>query len=200
MNRTILKWLVLAGFLLLPVFAAAQESSSQQVKATSGGAERESSTREVTAQPPLSIYRLDYVIHELDNGKPINQRKYSLSVLATRGPAKDWGRVRVGRRVPVATSGRPTGEPTSVQYMDVGVSLDCSLREDAGGLLLETSVEMSSVVTGGELAVPGAPVTRQARSNMTSAITPGKPTIIGNLDDVDSTHSYQIEVTVTKLR
>ena len=187
MSKTMLKWLVVAAlaFLAVPLAAVAQEAGKQETKAEAA---------------PSSIYRLDYVIHELDNGKRINERKYSLSVVATRGPGKDWGRVRVGRRVPVATSGRPTGEPTSVQYMDVGVSLDCSLHEDAGGLLLETSVEMSSVVTGGELAVPGAPVTRQARSNMMSAITPGKPTVIGSLDDVDSTHSYQIEVTVTKLR
>jgi hypothetical protein len=84
--------------------------------------------------------------------------------------------------------------------MDVGVNLDCSLREDAGGLLLETTVEMSSVVTGGELAAPGVPVTRQARTNSVAVLAPGKPTLIGTLDDVDSTHSYQIEVTATKLR
>jgi hypothetical protein len=201
MSKTILKWLVVAGlgFLLLPAVAAAQESSKQEVKVTSKGAERESSKMEVTIAP-ISVYRLDYVIHELDNGKQINQRKYSLSAEATHGPGKDWARVRVGRRVPVPVAAKPGGEPLNFQYMDVGMSLDCALREDDGGLVLETSVEMSSVVTGGELAAQGAPVTRQARANMVSLLTPGKPTIIGTLDDVDSTRSYQIEVTATRMK
>lgn len=185
MSKTILKWLVVASWgLLLPLAALAQESSKPEAKTAT----------------PVSVYRLDYVIHELDNGKRINERKYTLSIEATRGPAKDWGHVRVGRRVPVAVAGTAGAPSPQYTYMDVGVNLDCSLREDEGGLLLETTVEMSSVVTGGELAVPGAPVTRQARTNSVAVLTPGKPTLIGTLDDVDSTHSYQIEVTATKLR
>ncbi|HUK87663.1 MAG TPA: hypothetical protein VLT85_08375, partial [Terriglobales bacterium] len=76
----------------------------------------------------------------------------------------------------------------------------CSLREQDNEVVLETSVEMSSVVTGGELALPGAPVKRQARASITSTLIPGKPTIIATLDDVDSTRSYQIEVTATKMK
>jgi hypothetical protein len=195
MSRTILKWLVVAG-LLFPLFAAAQESSKQAVKAK-GAVERESSAQEVSTQPPAEVYRLDYVIHELDNGKQINQRKYSLSVEATQGRGgKDWGQVRVGRRVPVATG----ADSKQIQYMEVGMNLDCALRQQDGSLLLESRVEMSSVVTGGALAAPGAPVTRQARANMVSVLTPGKPTVIGTLDDVDSTRSYQIEVTATRMK
>jgi len=187
MNRTILKWLVMAvaGFLLLPLAAPAQEKKP-----------------EAASERPVSVYRLDYVIHELDNGKQINQRKYTLSVETGRYPGqKDWGRVRVGRKVPVATSGKPGGElATLIQYMDVGVNLDCALEEQDNTLLLETRLEISSVVTGGDLAAPGAPVTRQARTENAAVITPGKPTIIATLDDVDSTRSYQIEVTATRMK
>ena len=201
MSKMILKWLVVAGlgFLLLPVFAAAQESGEQEVKA-SGATERQSGKQEVQAQSPVSVYRLDYVIHELDNGKRINQRKYSLSVEAGRGHSNRWGRVRVGRRVPVATGATTTSPVQQIQYMDVGMNLDCGLQETDDVLLLETRLEVSSVVTGGELAAPGAPVTRQARTEMVSVLTPGKPTVIGTLDDVDSTRSYQIEVTATRMK
>ncbi len=185
MSRTILKWLVAAGLglLLWPAAAAAQESSQPEAK---------------VAASPAEVYRLDYVIHELDNGKQINHRKYSLSVEATHGrtAGKDWGQVRVGRRVPVAVG----ANDKQIQYMDVGMNLDCSLRQEDGSLLLESRVEMSSVVTGGDLAAPGAPVTRQARANMVSVLTPGKPTVIGTLDDVDSNRSYQIEVTATRMK
>ena len=188
MNKTILKWLVVAGLglLLWPAGAAAQESSKPETK---------------VAAPPAQVYRLDYVIHELDNGKQINQRKYSLSVEATQGRGgKDWGQVRVGRRVPVAVGVTGSSATQQIQYMEVGMNLDCALREEDGSLLLESRVEMSSVVTGGDLAAPGAPVTRQARANMVSVLTPGKPTIIGTLDDVDSNRSYQIEVTATRMK
>lgn len=196
MSRTILKWLAMASlaFLLWPAAAAAQEVSKAGAKV------QETGKAETAVQAePVTVYRLDYVIHELDAGKRINERKYSLSVEASRPGRKEWGHVRVGRRVPVAIA-TGASSANATQYMDVGVNLDCALREQAGDLLLETTVEMSSVVTGGELAVPGAPVTRQARASMVSLLLPGKPTIIGTLDDVDSTHTYQIEVTASKVR
>jgi hypothetical protein len=185
MSRTILKWLVVVslGF-LFPLALPAQESKPESPK----------------AEKTISVYRLDYVIRELDNGKRINERKYSLSVEVEHGRGKEWGHVRVGRRVPVAVAGTAGGPNPQFTYMDVGLNLDSNLQEQGDGLLLETTVEMSSVVTGGELAAPNVPVTRQARANMASLITPGKPTVIGTLDDVDSTHSYQIEVTATRMK
>lgn len=199
MSKSMLKWLVVAGLLLSPALVAAQESSKQEVKVTSKGAERESSKTEVTVAS-LAVYRLDYVIRELDSGKVINQRKYSLGVETEHGRGKEWGHVRVGRRVPVAMGEAKPGANAQFTYMDVGLNLDCNLQEQGDGLLLETTVEMSSVVTGGELAAPGIPVTRQARASMVSVVNPGKPTVIGTLDDVDSTHSYQIEVTATRMK
>jgi len=179
MNRTILKWWVMAavGFLLWPAVAAAQESKPE-------------------VKPEPAVYRLDYVIQELDSGKRINERRYFVSTQAGRHGCQ----VRVGRQVPVAADSTVSGDQKHIQYMAVGMDLDCSLREQDNEVVLETSVEMSSVVTGGELALPGAPVKRQARASITSTLIPGKPTIIATLDDVDSTRSYQIEVTATKMK
>ncbi|HXZ70657.1 MAG TPA: hypothetical protein VEH31_07285, partial [Streptosporangiaceae bacterium] len=169
--------------LLVPGFVAAQEAGKSDTKVEAA---------------PIAVYHLDYVIRELDSGKVINQRKYSLSVEGSG--RRESGHVRVGRRVPVAVAGTAAGPNPQYTYMDVGLNLDCNLQEQADGLLLQTMVEMSSVVTGGELAAPGVPVTRQARASMASLLTLGKPTVIGTLDDVDSTHTYQIEVTATRMK
>ncbi|HET7840631.1 MAG TPA: hypothetical protein VFM21_03455, partial [Terriglobia bacterium] len=50
-------------------------------------------TKPAPASPP-AVYHLVFVVRELDGGKTINSRTYSMSA-----QDDDWGRVRVGSRV-----------------------------------------------------------------------------------------------------
>jgi hypothetical protein len=44
------------------------------------------------------------------------------------------------------------------------------------------------------------PVLRQQQLNVTAMITLGKPTLVGSIDDVTSTHRFEVEVTATKVK
>ena len=149
---------------------------------------------------PLAVYRLDFVVRELENGKELNSRTYRMSV-----EAGITGRIRVGSRVPI-----PTGEK-NYNYQDVGINIDCTPREEEGGLLLHTNFDSSSVVqqttirsitSGPDHATEfaAAPIFRQARFNGDSLVTIGKASIIAKLDDVATNRRYEVEVTATKVK
>ncbi len=138
---------------------------------------------------PVSVYRIQFLIRELEDGKQINSRQYTLSA-----KSREWARLRVGSRVPLMAGS------TQLQYHDVGINIDCRLDEGENGFLLYTRFESSSVVGGASSAAAGAPVIRQVRTEGDSLVIPGKPSVIATLDDVATNRRYEIEVTVTKVK
>jgi len=148
-----------------------------------------------------SVYRLEFTVREVEDGKVLNSRIYTMS-------AENDHRVsiRVGNRVPYVTGYAPKEGGTTVgtqfQYYDVGTNLDCRLHEHEGYILLEgVGVDISSVVRGPEGAsgTPN-PVVRSARASVDVAVVPGKPTMVTTLDDVSSNRRYEVEVTATKVK
>src|SRR5688572_27366839 len=69
-------------------------------------------------------YKIDFLLHEVEGGKRVNTREYSMLLRDGRR-----GSIRIGTRVPITL-----GDGKGVQYMDVGFNLDCSLR-NAGSAL-----------------------------------------------------------------
>ncbi len=144
------------------------------------------------ARNDWDIYRVDYVIREMEGSKVLNSRKYMLMA-----ETQQWSRTRVGSRVPVTV-----GE-NQVQYQDVGMNIDCRVREREDQRLLDTTIESSSVATPeSSIATTSSPhpVIRRVNSTVTAAVTLGKPTVVGIMDDVTSNHRYEIEVTVTQVK
>jgi len=140
---------------------------------------------------PVSIYRLEFTVREVEDGKRLNSRSYTMSV-----EDSDWGRIRVGNRIPYNTG------KDQFQYYDVGVNIDCRAQDhDTYVLLGNGSVEISSVVKD-ESTTAGTlnPVVRQARASFAVAVTPGKPSMVATLDDVSSNRRYEVEVTATKVK
>src|SRR5579863_6601453 len=83
----------------------------------------------------LSVYRLEFTVREVEDGKRLNSRTYTMSV-----QDGDTGQIRVGNRVPYNTG------KDQFQYFDVGVSIDCRLQDhDSYVLLQRGSIEISSV-------------------------------------------------------
>ncbi len=162
-------------------------------------AARNPSAQPQAAKPAPQIYRVDYHIYELANGKRINSRSYELmtssnSVYATKGS------IRVGNRVPInfgSTNGAKT--MVQVQYEDVGMDIDCFLMPPfpAGEVMLNTRINWQSVV--GKDESTGDAILRRLQFSGPALVVPGKPTIIGKVDDVTSNHEYEIEVTVKKI-
>lgn len=188
MRRMILQGLVLAFLAtLLPALsmnAAAQEATSEK---------SEKEAKPAPATKPVAVFRLDYTIREMEDGKVLNSRKYTL--MTKEG--NDWARSRVGSRVAL-----PTGkEDSQLMWQDVGMNIDCRVHEQGETVLVDSRVDSSSIAPR-ELG-PGAnpnPVIRHVSSDDTGAVSLGKPTIIGSMDDVTSNHRFEIEVTVTQVK
>ena len=145
------------------------------------------------AERPLSYYKLEFVLKELQDGKTINTRNYMMTV-----EDHDRGTLKTGARVPVNNVAPATG----FQYLDIGVNIDCRVVGHDDFASLNTTVEVSSFAlpeqASGTSGMP--PVVRQAKASMDAVVPVNKPTVIGVIDDVNSTKRYEIAVTATKLK
>ena len=170
-------------------------------------AQDNSSKAEVEAKPvklPPSAYHLDFSLNELEDGKKINTRQYSMNLLAvpSAGPRLPIGYekdVKIGTRVPVET------DEAKMAYMDVGTSIYCQvLSEDPGTITLDARAEVSSLVSRFEKDsyTPSGrnPMLRQLKIEASSVVTLSKLTSLGVVDDQDSKRQFQLEVTVTNMR
>ena len=194
--------------MLLSWTAAAQEK---------GTSKRDDSQAEAASRSGLSdarardTYKLDYTVTELEDGKKLNTRTYSLMCENEASPqASRWGaHLRVGSRVPIATGssapaasngGGPSTVNTQFQYIDIGMNIDANMNTmDDGGLTLASTVEMSSVAESGVAGTSTNPVIRQLRASTNSVLTPDKPIILSTADDVGSKRRFEVQVVATKV-
>jgi hypothetical protein len=148
-------------------------------------------SKPIAETKPRSVYRLDFVVRELEGEKTINSRSYMIFV---REGA--LGKIRMGSSLPVQTN------ESNFTNSNVDVNIDCRLAERETGVLLDTMFELASFVAVPWKA-PGPdthPILRRFRFEGQPLVTPGKPTIIGKLDDVGTNHRFEIEVTATKVK
>jgi hypothetical protein len=143
------------------------------------------------------FYRLDYVLREMDGTKEISKRTYSVTA-KTDGAYKQ---LRTGTRVPVIT-GEPINGRPQYQYMDVGINIDTQTREDAAGLSLEVTAELSSVAAadGAQTTPSLPPLVRQQKVGGFVPVTPGKSTLVFSADEPTSSRRFELSVTATSLR
>jgi hypothetical protein len=143
------------------------------------------------AEKPVHAYRLDFSVKELEGGKVINTRDYSMNL-----QADDGNEIKIGTRVPVET-----GEGRQYQYIDVGTSIWCRIGERSEGIPLSVRTEISN------FAIPEQsseheprPVIRQLQIKASTLAQLGKPMIVGSVDDPNSKRQFQLEVTVNRLK
>jgi hypothetical protein len=191
--------LSLAAATILPKATEAQEAEKQ-----------EHAPQPAAQTKPENIYRVDYTLHELENGKRTNTRNYTLMVSAqpivypgAGIRVGDWTGFRVGSRIPVAMG------KESFQYFDLGVKINCRLKQGEDYLLIETTLEINSIAASEprpasaglqSYSNPQTPVIRSLNlSSITQAIR-GKSALVGSIDDVTANRRYEIEVTATKVK
>lgn len=138
---------------------------------------------------PAVAYRLDFSVNELDDGRKINTRQYSMNL-----NAGDANSIKIGARVPVEAK---NGE---FQYLDIGTNIWSRLKERGNALTLEVRVEVSNIGATDQPLQTSRPVVRQVQINASTVVLPGKPMALGVVDDPSSKRQFQLEVTVTKLR
>ena len=141
-------------------------------------------------EKPITPYRLDFTITEIEDGKKINARQYSLNV-----NTGDHNDLKIGTKVPVEVK---EGE---MQYIDLGTDISADLRDRDNGLALQVRAAMSNFATPDQgNRTNSMPLLRQMRINASTMLSPGRPTIVGSVDDPNSKRQYQLEVTATKLK
>lgn len=144
----------------------------------------ESTESAKSAQP----YRLDFSVIELEDGKKINSRQYSMNLTAN-----DANEIKIGARVPV-DSGHE-----AFQYLDVGTNIWCRVGDRPDGVPLSVRADISNFATP-EGVSSSRPIIRQFKISASTLAQVGKPTIVGSVDDPTSKRQFQLEVTVNKLR
>jgi hypothetical protein len=185
MTRTMIKRTGVAGVLIAALIFAGRvnQAWAQESSASSKTTEQEPSK-------PLEAYRLDFSINELEDGKKINTRQYSMNL-----NANDSNELKIGTRVPVE------GKQGEVQYIDVGTNIQSRLTLRNGQLELFVHAEMSNfAVPEQEQGHDPRPVIRQLKISGSTLALLGKPMVLGSVDDPNSKRQFQVEVTATKLR
>ena len=182
--------------LTLTVGAKAKTDSAQETETPKAP----SANTAYADRAEVNAYRLDFSINELDGGKKINTRQYSIDVNTAEGRNGD---LKIGARVPIELK---QGE---IEYFDLGTKISARIQEGhqeghQGPAGLSVRVEISN------LAVPeqsqghdSKPILRQFTINGGTTwdlAVLGKPMLMGSVDDPDSKRTFQLEVTVTKLK
>jgi hypothetical protein len=142
-------------------------------------------------QKPPEAYHLDFAINEFEDGKKINSRQYALNL-----STNDSNEIKIGTRIPVAT------KENEFQYIDVGTSIWAQLREQRGQTMLVVRAEVSNfAIPEHGLDKPDPhPALRQLKVSGSTLLPLAKPMVMDSVDDPNSKRSFQLEVTVTKLK
>jgi hypothetical protein len=180
------KMVVAATMVLAGVLAGAIPRALAQESGTAKAPEAEKSAH---------AYRLDFSVGEIEDGKRINSRQYSMNL-----NAGDNNEIRIGTRVPFE---QKQGEYT---YLDVGTNIWCQLKDRRDLLWLGNDVSLRVRSEISNFALPeqqrqnDRPLLRQLKIDASTIAVLGKPVVLGSVDDPNSKRQFQLEVTVTKLR
>jgi len=168
---------------------AAPAKNNDEAKA-SAQAKSDAETAARREEKPIHAYRLDFSVNELEDGKTINTRQYSMNL-----QADDANEIKIGTRVPVETG------QGQFQYMDVGTSIWCRIGERAEGIPLSVRAEISNfAITEQSTGHEYHPVIRQLQIKASTLAQLSKPMIVGSEDDPNSKRQFQLVVTVTRLK
>ena len=158
----------------------AQEESKQNSDTAKANVERPAKA--------AHAYCVDFSIHELENGKKLNTRHYSMDL--NSGP---WSEIKIGTRMPVTTG------PGTFQYIDLGTSIECELNEQDEHVALNIRTDFSNLA-GPEEQHSTQPIIRQIKIDGRTVATLGKPVVIGMVDDPNSNRDFELEATVTRMK
>ncbi len=186
MRKTLVIWAIaILGFMI----GWEAKGHAQDTAPAKSNAEEKSSEH---AERPVHAYRVDFSLNELEDGKKINTRQYSINL-----NSDESNEIKIGTRVPVDT-GRD-----EFQYLDLGTNVWCRVEERSDGIKLSVRAENSNFAIPEQDASHdphSRPVIRQLKISGSTLALLGKSMIVGSMDDPNSKRQFQLEVTVTKLR
>ncbi|MBZ5645688.1 MAG: hypothetical protein LAN37_00525 [Acidobacteriia bacterium] len=169
-------------FAAVLIFLVAIAAAAQQDKPT-----------EQTARPPAATYRVQYIVSEIADGKRINSRNYETLVQEPFGGNVKWTQIRLGNRVPIPGEKGP-------HYLDIGISIDTGLQREGDQLVLTTRFDLSSLAPEQPSTPGGMPVLRSVRFTAEQIVSPGQKVPVSSGDDVNTTHKFEVDAVVTRLK
>ena len=137
---------------------------------------------------PVSAFRVQFAVHELESAKRVGTKDYSMLT-----QENSWGRIQIGTKVSVPSTGN-----NGWSYIDVGMNLRARLTERDSQILLDLEAGMNGPAD--QDARQPAPMLRNVSSNINTVIPLGKPTTVLTMDDPGTKRRYEIEVTATKVK
>jgi len=142
------------------------------------------------------VYRVQFNIRDGSEAAAKSGRRYAMLI-----ESNGQGTFRVGNRVPVAGGGIPGATLGQLQIFDVGVNIDCRLRESNGKVDINANIEVSTIVEyeKGAAAIPPNPTVATIRLNVSAILSPGKPALVASIDDPVTKRRFDVEVTVAKV-
>src|SRR5271168_3341540 len=170
-----------AAALMVAMMVAGGTANAAQESNTPKGASE--------AGKAVNPYRVDFSVNELEDGKKINTRQYSMDL-----NTEESNEIKIGTRVPVDI------KQSEFQYIDVGTSIWSRLEERPNGLSISVRAEISNFAMADQTAAQTRPIIRQLSIKAGTLAQLGKPMVVGSVDDPNSKRTFQLEVTVTKLK
>jgi type II secretory pathway component GspD/PulD (secretin) len=164
---------------------------SQNALSLSASAANMEEARKIVVEldQPRKSYRVTFTLVQVEAGKRMGARKFSLVLWANERTT-----LKQGQRIPITTGADKKESVTAVQvqYVDVGLNLQASIE----GNRLSTKVEESAVVPSAAAANPEEPSIAQTVLEGSSLLKIGSPLVIGSLELPGSTHRQDVEVLV----
>lgn len=142
------------------------------------------------------LYKVEFNIHDGSDAAAKTGRHFTLLTDANQKAV-----LKVGNRVPIATGSAAGGTVTQYTYVDVGVNIECVLRDTGGRIAMRGTVDLSSITqhdAAPSAANPPNPTVGQTRLELNTAVIPGRPTVVAAIDDPTTMRQFQVEATVTK--
>ena len=138
------------------------------------------------------VYRTEFVLRD-DGEATKSPRRYNL-VLNSNGR----GSLREGLRIPIRT-GNPVA--AAVNHYDSIVQIECRLEQVGERVRLEADLQITTVsqpdkLEDGSLAHP---VTGNTRLAFNAFLRPGKPVVVGAINDPVTARKLDIEASLTKI-
>lgn len=180
MRKTISITIMFCAVALLPLLAWTAFGKEKTAEKQS-----ESVAAEKIARPVI-VYRVHFAVRQMKNGKTTDIKIYS--VLIEDG---SWGRVRTQNEIFLPIDGNER------KRFEVGLSIRCRLRERNGHVLLDTTLDINNVAAPGE--GEARPIVRHIRTQVGTAVRPGKPTVVSVIDDATTKERYELEITAVKV-
>jgi type II secretory pathway component GspD/PulD (secretin) len=139
---------------------------------------------------PKKIYRVTYIVNDVESGKRTGAQHYSL-IVAEGGKTT----LKQGNRVPIVTGmtgeGAAAAQGSHVQYVDTGLNINATID----GVSLYTKIELSGVAEEKSGTGLPDPVISQTMLDGMSAVSANKPVALGSIDVPGTARHQEIEVT-----